>query len=100
MFGAYAVGQTSYPGIIYIYNPGTDPINNSSISITGVNASDFRITGNTCGATFVPYTTCAVTFVFAPTAEGARVGGLTFVKDSPVSPQTVPMRGFGSAQAQ
>jgi hypothetical protein len=100
MFGAYAIGQTSDPGIIYIYNPGTDPINNSSISITGANASDFRITGNTCGATFVPYSTCAVSFVFAPAVDGARVGGLTFVNDSPVSPQTIPMEGFGYAQAQ
>lgn len=93
-FGAVPLGANA-TGVVYIYNPGTDDINVSSLSISGVNASDFQITANTCGATFVAYRTCTVTFQFAPTAAGLRAATLTFADDSPLSPQSIPLRGYG-----
>lgn len=95
MFGARPVGNTSGPGILYIYNRGTDPVNFTSISITGANTSDFAIATNTCGPVLAPYTTCAVMFQFTPTAQGERNAALTLIDNSPVSPQSVPIRGYG-----
>lgn len=93
-FGSLPLGSSA-SGIVYIYNPGTDPINVSSIAISGTNASDFQITENTCGTIFAPYKTCAVSFQFAPTAVGRRVAGLTLADDSPLTPQTIPLQGYG-----
>ncbi len=95
MFGENPVGQAGPFGIIYIYNPGTDPITNSSIAVTGDNAADFRVTSNNCGSVFVPYATCAVTFQFTPGAPGLRAAGLTLTNDSPISPQFIPIKGYG-----
>jgi hypothetical protein len=95
MFGARPVGNTSGPGILYIYNRGTDPINFTSIAITGANASDFSIATNTCGSVLAPYTTCAVMFQFTPAAQGERNAALMLIDNSPISPQSVPIRGYG-----
>lgn len=92
--GTFPVGQTSPPGTIYIYNPGTDPVNISGIQITGPNSSDVQITDNTCGSAFAPFQTCSITFIFTPGAAGFRNAALTIANDSPTNPQTIPMTGF------
>jgi hypothetical protein len=94
-FGEQAVGNTSGPGVIYIYNPGTDVINFSSIALTGMNSPDFTISTNTCGAAIAPYTTCAIGFQFAPQAAGLRSTTLTFSDDSGSRQQTIPLAGAG-----
>lgn len=94
-FGEQAIGQTSGPGVIYVYNPGTDVINFSSIAITGVNPSDFAIGSNTCGAAIAPYTTCAIGFQFTPQAAGLRSATLLFSDDSGAGRQLVSLEGAG-----
>ena len=92
---SHPVGQTSGPGVIYIHNPGTEPIDFSSIAISGVNSTDFQITKDNCGATLRPYATCAVTFYLTPSGTGRRTANLTLTDDSPTSPQVIPIWGFG-----
>lgn len=94
-FGEQPVGTTTGPGVIYIYNPGTDVINFSSIAMTGANSSDFAIATNTCGAAIAPYTTCAIALQFAPRAGGLRSAALTFNDDSGVGQQAIPLEGAG-----
>jgi hypothetical protein len=94
-FGSRPVGDTSGPGILYIYNQGTDAINFASIAITGPNSSDFAIITNTCGSVLAPYTTCAVLFQFTPGSQGLRSAAVTLIDDSPLSPQSIPIRGYG-----
>lgn len=94
-FGEQPLGSTTGPGVIYIYNPGTDVINFSSIALTGMNSADFVISTNTCGAAIAPYTTCAVGFQFAPQSAGVRSTTLTFNDDSGSGQQTIPLVGAG-----
>jgi hypothetical protein len=94
-FNAQAVGRTSGPGTIYIYNPGTDPINVASIAVSGANASEFAITAISCGSVIAPYTTCSVSFAFTPQATGARSAALVFRDDSGTGRQVVPLSGVG-----
>lgn len=94
-FNAQPVGQTSGPGTIYIYNPGTDPINVASIAVSGANASDFSVSANSCGNAIAPYTTCAVSFAFTPQAAGSRSAMLVFMDDSGTGRQVLPLTGVG-----
>ena len=93
-FNQQPVGQPSGPGVIYIYNPGTDAINFSSIAISG-NSSDFAIGANSCGAAIAPYTTCAIAFQFTPQAAGGRSSTLVFIDDSSTGRQAIPLTGTG-----
>jgi hypothetical protein len=94
-FGEQPVGRTTGPGVIYIYNPGTDVINFSSIAITGMNPTDFAIDANTCGAAIAPYTTCMIGFHFAPQATGLRGATLTLSDDSGSERHAIPIAGAG-----
>jgi len=94
-FNQQPVGQPSGPGVIYIYNPGTDAINFSSIAISGGNSSDFAIGANSCGAAIAPYTTCAIAFQFTPQAAGGRSSTLVFIDDSSTGRQAIPLTGTG-----
>lgn len=93
-FGEQPVGSTAGPGVIYIYNPGTDAINVSSIAISGTNPTDFAIDANTCGAAIAPYTTCMIGFHFAPQATGLRSAALTLNDDS-TGLHAIPIAGAG-----
>lgn len=95
-FDPQVLGETSGPGVIYVYNPGTDLINFSSIAMTGLNPSDFAIAMNTCGSALAPYTTCAVSFLFTPQAAGPRSAELVFSDDSGSGRQVVSLQGTGT----
>lgn len=97
-FGGHPVGQSSGPGVIYVYNSGTEPISFSSIAISGSDAADFVLTSNTCSPSVAPYATCAATVVFTPSAPGAKYATLTFTDDSATSTQSVSLGGDGSRQ--
>ncbi len=95
VFNQQALNTTSGPAVIYIYNPGTDAINFSSIVISDGNTADFAIDANGCGSALPPYTTCAVTLQFAPQATGFRSSTLLFTDDSGSGKQIVPLTGSG-----
>jgi hypothetical protein len=95
MAGAHPVGQATGPATIYVYNPGTDPIDVASIAFSGPNAADFSFVQSTCGSIVAPYTTCFVIFIFTPAASGLRTAVLTISDNSPVRQQAVPISGYG-----
>jgi hypothetical protein len=93
-FGRQAVGQTTAPATLYVYNPGTDVINISSLTFSGQNASDFHVAENACGSAISPYTTCIVRFAFSPAVAGFKNAVLVLTDDSPVRRITIPISGF------
>jgi hypothetical protein len=97
-FDEIVVGQSSYVGTIYVYNPGTDVITFSSIALGGANSSDFEMTVNTCGAAVAPYTTCGVRFRFTPQMAGLRNAALIFEDDSGSGRQLIPLTGISVSE--
>jgi glucose/arabinose dehydrogenase len=98
LFATHPIGQTSGPGKIWIYNPGTEAAHFDGIQFTGGNQQDFAITENTCGSTLAPFTTCKVIFHFTPTAAGERNASLALNDNANDGPHVIPVRGFGSSQ--
>jgi hypothetical protein len=94
-FNPQPVGQATGPGIVYLYNPGTETINFSSIGISGAEAADFTMELNTCGAAIAPYTTCSVAFQFTPRGTGLRSAALVFTGDSGSGRQVIALSGMG-----
>jgi hypothetical protein len=94
-FNPQPVAQVSGPGTVYIYNPGTETINFSSIAISGAQAGDFAIGSNSCGAAVAPYTTCSVAFQFTAQGPGLRSAALVFSDDSGSGRQVVALSGTG-----
>jgi type 1 fimbria pilin len=94
-FPPFPVGQMSGPIVVYPYANGDQPIQFSSINVTGQNATDFQISSNTCGTTLQPYRTCAVTLTFQPTAAGGRSATLVLAGDFETSARQIPLFGTG-----
>lgn len=97
-FAAHPIGETSGPGIIWIYNSGPQAATFSSVQFSGADPKDFAVAQNTCGSTLAPFTTCKVAFHFTPTAVGERTASLTLTGDAIGSPQIIPVQGFGSGR--
>ena len=97
-FAAHPVGQTSGPGVIYVYNQSPETIGLTNFGITGANSSDFAILQNTCGSGFLAYKTCSITFDFRPSAKGQRnavLGWTSMIEPGTATPQVVPLAGSG-----
>jgi len=90
-FGNQAVGTTSGPIEIELYNKGGQQITVTSVSASG----DFMVTENTCTNGVKPNTHCWVGVVFSPTQSGALSGTLRFVDSASNSPQTASLSGTG-----
>jgi hypothetical protein len=77
---------------------------NTSVTIKSVTASpNFTITSNNCGTTLTSPFVCTVTVGFTPlaaTAPGTVTGTLTFVDNTPGSPQVVKLSGQAISAAQ
>jgi probable HAF family extracellular repeat protein len=55
-FAAHPIGDTSGPGIIWVYNAGTQAATFNSVQFAGADPKDFAIAENTCGSTLAPFT--------------------------------------------
>ena len=91
-FGDQLAG-TSKPLNITISNNTATPIEITSISITGTNASDFTET-TTCGTT-LEQESCLITVTFMPGDLGPRAASLVIEDTGPGGSQTVPLQGTG-----
>jgi len=95
-FGDQSVYTTSPPQTLAVTNTGSVAVNQSSISITGANASDFNQTNN-CPAALAPGVSCTITVEFTPKATGNRNAFVSIVDNAPGSPQTIALTGTGVA---
>jgi hypothetical protein len=97
-FGNLAVGTTSVPQSFTIANRGTAPLNISSITITGPNASDFSDPSldKECPNTLSVNATCTVDITFTPSGVGNRTATLLISDNAQDSPQSVALSGSGA----
>lgn len=94
-FGNQTVGTTSPPKSVTLTNTGSTPLNVTSITVTGTNASDFVQTNN-CGTSVAAHASCTINVTFRPIAKGRRTAAVSISDDGGGSPQTVMLAGTGT----
>jgi hypothetical protein len=90
-FGNQGIDATSPQQSVTLTNSGTGPLAISGIATSG----DFAETNN-CGSSLTLGTACTVNVTFAPTADGARSGLLSFTDNASVVPQALALSGTGT----
>jgi hypothetical protein len=93
-FPKTAVGSTSKAKKVQFSNPGTAPVEISSINIAGADAGNFFET-NSCGNRLAVGKSCTVTVEFLPTQKGKRSAVLSFNDTALSGSQTVLLMGTG-----
>ena len=105
-FGAQLMGSGSLKTVT-LTNVGSTPLSISSLSVVsfappapmGTTAGDFTIVGSTCvaGGGVAGLGNCTINLAFKPTAAGIRSATLVIRDSDPSSPQSVNLRGTGTA---
>ena len=95
-FASQTTGTSSASQAVTVSNPGTAPLNISSIALTGASPGDYSQTNN-CGVTLAVSATCTITVTFKPTATGSRTASVSVADNATGSPQTVALSGTGAA---
>jgi hypothetical protein len=105
-FGAQLVGSSSLKTVT-LTNVGSTPLSISSLSVvsiepvspSGTEAGDFTIESGSCvaGGSVAGLGDCTIHVAFKPTAAGIRSATLVIADSDPSSPQTVNLRGTGTA---
>ncbi|HUE04412.1 MAG TPA: choice-of-anchor D domain-containing protein [Bryobacteraceae bacterium] len=102
-FGNQNLGTTSAVLTVTLSNPGTDVLNITSTTLTGVDASEFAITANNCPASLAPNGSCTASATFTPSTAGVGGAAITFTDNAnsaPGSVQNVALTGTGVAVPQ
>jgi Abnormal spindle-like microcephaly-assoc'd, ASPM-SPD-2-Hydin len=94
-FTVQNIGTTSGASTVTLNNPGTAPVNISSISISGGNASEFS-QQNSCPAALAPNTNCSINVTFTPAAVGTRSSQLVVTSNERRSPDAMQLTGVGA----
>ena len=90
-FSSQVVGSTSAAQVVGIVNGGTEPLNISSIAVTGP-----FVQTNTCTSALAPDAHCGIAVAFAPTASGNATGTVTITHNAATSPTVITLSGSGS----
>ena len=94
-FGNTAVGATSSPGGVTLFNTGNASLSVSSVTITGANAGDFS-QSNSCIPSVPAGANCTITALFSPSAAGTRTAAILVTDSATGSPQSVGLTGTGT----
>jgi hypothetical protein len=78
---------------VTLTNPGTIPLQISSVQVSGAAFSET----NSCGISVVAQAICVINVSFSPTATGSATGTLTITDNAAGSPHTVALTGKGVA---
>jgi len=95
-FPVQNVATTSGASTVTLNNPGTAPLNISSIAIAGGNSSDFS-QQNSCPATLAPNSNCSINIKFSPAAVGTRTAQLVVTDNARRSPHSMDLSGIGAS---
>jgi hypothetical protein len=105
-FGAQLMGSGSLKTVT-LTNLGSTPLSISSLTVVsiapltplGTKAEDFTIQSGSCvaGGSVAGLGSCTINVAFKPTAAGVRSATLVIGDSDPGSPQTVRLRGTGTA---
>jgi hypothetical protein len=95
-FPVQNVATTSGASTVTLNNPGTAPLNVSSIAIAGGNSSEFS-QQNSCPATLAPNSNCSINIKFTPAAIGTRTAQLVVTDNARRSPHSMDLSGIGAS---
>ncbi|TAM82207.1 MAG: choice-of-anchor D domain-containing protein [Acidobacteria bacterium] len=95
-FNSQAVGTTSAPQVVGLFNGTSATLSITGIAITGTNGGDYSQTNN-CGTSLAAGASCSINVTFTPTAAGTRTASLTVTDNATNSPQTAGLTGTGTA---
>ena len=90
-FSARPVGTSSAPMTTTVTNSGNGLVRIVDIIASGI---DFTQT-NSCGDSLMPGSSCQIQVTFKPATTGTRLGVLSVMVSSPVSPYYVVLTGVG-----
>jgi hypothetical protein len=91
-FSEQAVGTSSPPVTLGLV--AEQPLDISSISVTGDNSDDFNLKQN-CDNSLAANTPCQIIVTFTPKAAGARNANVSISDSAANSPQTIALTGTG-----
>jgi hypothetical protein len=94
-FVSQKVGTASASKVVAVQNPGTAPLNISSVRIIGTDAGSFQQTNN-CGKALTPGGNCSLSVVFKPASIGALSALISFADNGAGSPQAISVAGTGN----
>jgi WD40 repeat protein len=94
-FGAQQVGTAGTAQSYTVANNGSGSLVVSGVTISGANPGDFTARSG-CHAAVPPGGNCTVYVRFAPTNVGLRMASVAVVDNAPLSPQAVPVNGYGA----
>jgi hypothetical protein len=98
-FGAQSVGARNVPPLFAsLVNTGTNPLNVSSIAVSGPNSASFSLVGtDPCiGTPLATRASCSFEVGFSPTAVGPVAAFVAVTDDATGSPQLLAVFGIGS----
>jgi hypothetical protein len=107
-FGAQVVDSSSAPKTVTVKNLGSTPLSISGVTVvsisplasTGTNTAEFTILpSSTCvaGGSVAGPGSCVINLAFRPSGAGVQSATLVIADSDPSSPQTVSLRGMGTA---
>jgi Glycoside hydrolase family 44 len=97
-FASHTLDMTSRAQSVILANSGTEPVNITSIAVTGANPGDFAQTNN-CGSTLAAGARCGFSVTFKPTVAGYRSAAISITDSAAGSPQSVILSGTGVVHA-
>jgi len=94
-FGGQLVGTVSAAQLYKVTNAGSANLVITGASVSGKNPGDFRVHTGCAGAPVPPGGSCTVAVRFVPSSTSLRSATVTVSDNAPLSPQGVPVSGFG-----
>ncbi len=93
-FGAQGLNAVNTPQTVTLANTNNQPLNITSIVVTGTNSRDFLDNDNCPRSpnTLAPGDHCNITVVFSPTETGTLTADVTITYNGSDSPQMVALR--------
>jgi uncharacterized repeat protein (TIGR03803 family) len=94
-FGSQGVNTESGAQVVTLTNSGGQPLNISSIALTGTGAAQFIYGTTSSCATVAPQGTCTFRMRFYPKAAGAASAAIQITDNASGSPQQISLSGTG-----
>ena len=95
-FASQAAGTSSAAQTVTLSNSGTASLSLSSVTVTGGQADDFAL-AKTCGSSLAAGASCSLSVTFKPVSAGTKVASITVIDNAAGSPQSVALKGTGTA---
>src|SRR5215472_3628509 len=94
-FGGQLVGTASTAHFYKVTNVGTANLVVTGAIVSGRNPGDFRVHTGCAAAPVPPGGMCSVAVRFAPSSTSLRTATIAVSDNAPLSPQGVPVTGYG-----